>query len=247
MKRTLFLKVMNLVALLAVIIVNALAMLLPIGGQTTEEISAKYVNLFTPTGLTFSVWAVIYILLAIGLTMNILSKKDIHNDLTDNISYWFIVSCILNVVWIFMWHFNEVFLSTIIIIMLCITMYILLSKVNNHGIMYWAISIYTGWISVATIASLFVCGVSFGLNGTSTFSVVVAIIMIIAVGFLMGCITMKYSNIPFGLVSLWAVCGILIRHISFFDAKYPLVIAATVISIIVLVYSLIKARNFKMK
>lgn len=247
MKRTNLLKWLNLCSLLAVVVVNALAMLLPIGGQTTEEISNKYINLFTPTGLTFSVWAVIYLLLIIGFLQIILSKKETFNELTGKISYWFIISCLLNIVWIFMWHYNEVLLSTIIIILLCITMYTLLSKVENNGIMFWAISIYTGWISIATIASFFVCMVYMGVNGTSTLSMIIVAIVIIGVSILMGCISRKLSNLPFGLVSLWAIIGILIRHISYFNSQYILIIVASIIGIIFLVYSLIKVQCLRMK
>ncbi|MCK7487027.1 MAG: hypothetical protein MZU97_17105 [Bacillus subtilis] len=59
MKQTLATKALHLISallFLLMITVNALANILPIQGETTGAISDSYVNLFAPTGLTFSVW-----------------------------------------------------------------------------------------------------------------------------------------------------------------------------------------------
>jgi hypothetical protein len=44
--------------------VNAMATLLPINGVTPGQVSDSYPNLFAPTGLTFSIWGLIYLGLA---------------------------------------------------------------------------------------------------------------------------------------------------------------------------------------
>ena len=63
-KRSPALRIMIVASFLLMIAINALAMLLPINGQTTAEISDKYENLFAPAGVTFGIWSVIYTLLA---------------------------------------------------------------------------------------------------------------------------------------------------------------------------------------
>ena len=55
-------KALVLATYLAMITMNALANIVPIGGRTTGEVSENYTNLFAPTGLTFSIWGVIYLL-----------------------------------------------------------------------------------------------------------------------------------------------------------------------------------------
>ena len=47
--------IVNIVAFLGVLVVNYLAVNLPIGGMTTGALSDLYPNLFTPAGLTFSI------------------------------------------------------------------------------------------------------------------------------------------------------------------------------------------------
>ncbi len=51
---------LNFIGFLAVVLVNALAVILPINNRTTQELSDKYPNLFVPAGITFSVWGIIY-------------------------------------------------------------------------------------------------------------------------------------------------------------------------------------------
>ena len=51
-----FLSITNIVAFAGVLVVNYLANALPIGGNTTGALSDLYPNLFTPAGLTFSIW-----------------------------------------------------------------------------------------------------------------------------------------------------------------------------------------------
>ena len=65
----------NIVALIVVLTVNALANILPINGMNTGQISDMYPSLFTPAGFTFSIWSVLY-LLQIGFVIAQFSIKD---------------------------------------------------------------------------------------------------------------------------------------------------------------------------
>jgi hypothetical protein len=47
------------------VIVNYLAVALSLNNKTTGELSDQHPNLFVPPGFTFSIWGVIYLLLAI--------------------------------------------------------------------------------------------------------------------------------------------------------------------------------------
>jgi hypothetical protein len=78
MRQRFFLSILNLLGFLGTIIVNGLANALPINNRTTGELSDQYPNLFVPAGLTFSIWGLIYILLAIFVVYQliIVIKKD---------------------------------------------------------------------------------------------------------------------------------------------------------------------------
>ena len=53
-------QITNIVALVAVLVVNWLATSLPINGVTPGEISDSVPSLFTPAGYVFSIWGLIY-------------------------------------------------------------------------------------------------------------------------------------------------------------------------------------------
>ena len=51
----------NVVAYILTLIVNYLAVSLPLGGQTTAEIANRYPIYFLPANFTFGIWGVIYL------------------------------------------------------------------------------------------------------------------------------------------------------------------------------------------
>lgn len=62
--RGIWVKALVAVTFVTMVTVNALANILPINGIGTGAVSDSYPNLFAPAGLTFSVWGLIYLLLA---------------------------------------------------------------------------------------------------------------------------------------------------------------------------------------
>ena len=85
--------IVSAVAFIAMIMVNVLANLLPINGLDTKEASDLYPSLFTPAGITFSIWSVIYLSL---LCFMVVSWKRKSDALINELLPWFTVSCILN-------------------------------------------------------------------------------------------------------------------------------------------------------
>ena len=63
LNKKLILQTLNLIMLIVTVVINYLAALIPLGLGNTGEISDLYPNLFVPAGITFSIWAVIYLFL----------------------------------------------------------------------------------------------------------------------------------------------------------------------------------------
>ena len=60
-------KIITSLSYALMIVTNISANLIPINGVRTSEISDSYENLFTPAGFTFSIWGLIYFLLALHI------------------------------------------------------------------------------------------------------------------------------------------------------------------------------------
>ena len=222
----LLLAVLNSLGFLGTVIINALANILPINNKTTGELSDQYPNLFVPAGLTFSIWAVIYLLLAIFViyALIIAIKKDDQNSLfIEKIGLFFFVTSVLNMSWIFAWHYENVPLSLLVMFLLLaslIMIYIRLnigisdSKTSEKYLVHLPFSVYLGWITIATIANVTALLVdikwnTFGL-GEQFWTVVVVIVGIFITLFIL----FKRKDIFYCLVVDWALIGILIKRIS---------------------------------
>jgi len=204
-------RIVVLVTFLAMIAVNTLANTLPINGVTTGQISEFYPNLFTPAGLTFAIWGLIYALLG-GYTLYQLEvfqdkTNNIKNKLLDNIGILFSISSIANATWIFSWHYGLIPLSIILMLIILICLILINQEINTEKLSkkeYFFIrlpfSVYFGWITVATIANATVLLVSLEWRGFGLAEEIWAVI-IIFLGFIIGATTMlKNRDVAYGLV-----------------------------------------------
>ena len=229
----------NLFAYFAMVTVNILANALPLGGNTSAQVSDRYPSLFTPAGITFAIWGVIYAFLGIVLIRQLISKQPQNLAITDNLKGLFAVSCVLNIGWIFSWHFGFISGSTLMIFLLLISLSLITVLVKHDKLMYQAFGIYTAWITVASIASIFVQSAANGANLISASGEAFAMIAIVAAGAILSIITLLTKNWTFTAVGIWSFSGIIIRQLSQYNGKYILVTASAILMIIVLISTVI--------
>ena len=267
MKKLSSISILVLITYLAMIIVNALANALPINGMITGDISDSYPNLFAPTGITFIIWGVIYLLLAAhtAYQLGLFHKKDeeVKTALLKEVGTLFAISSLANVAWIFSWHYKNILLSTVFMLIILVSLALIYIRINKEQLtsrektfIRLPFSVYFGWITVATIANITTLlvdklGSPVNLLGISE---AVWTVVILLVGLLIGAATvLKNRDVPYGLVIVWAYIGILIKHLmnkplpDGFNSQYPAVIVTLIISLVVLVVTLVfsqlKAKN----
>lgn len=249
---TKIIRVLTLVAYMAMVVVNFLAMYLPLGGKSTGEVSDSYPNLFAPAGYAFSIWGLIYLLLAIYVIYQLKRGNDV---LLGKVNRIFILNALLNAAWIFAWHYDVIWLSVIIMIGLLISLITIADILRKstltereRRLVCLPFSVYFGWITVATIANITVFLVSLGWGGfglaDSFWTVVVLLI-----GALIGSWRMlKDKFISYGLVLIWAYGAILFKHVSItgFAGQYPSVIVTAALCIVAFI-GMILYISFKKK
>jgi len=206
--------ILVIVSLLAVITTNALANILPLNGQTTGEISNRLPVLFTPAGYVFSIWSLIYLLLifwVIGLWRNRFNKDALY----ERRSLLFIISCVFNIAWIFLWHYEYFLLTVVVMISLLLTLIILYrtySVQDNRLSSRLPISIYLGWISVATIANISYVLTVYEWSGWGLSDPLWAVIMMTIGAALALHIRFHHFDIAYPAVFIWAFIGIAVRN-----------------------------------
>lgn len=203
------------IAFLAIIAINALANILPINGQTTGEISNRLPVLFTPAGYVFSIWSVIYILLAIWIAGFWIRYKKEKELPSRAISLYFILSAAANITWLFLWHY-EYFACSIAAMLLYLGSLILLYlQYDNNERKFTErlpISVNMGWISVATITNISYVLTYYNWGGWGLSNELWAVIMLTVATALALHVRFHHSDIPFTLVFVWAFIGIAVKH-----------------------------------
>ncbi len=211
-------KLLNAAAFILVVVVNYLANALPINGKTTGMLSDQYANLFVPAGITFAIWGLIYLLL-LAFVVAQFFRKDNAAQLA--IGWLFALSCLLNVSWIFLWHYEQLVLSLIVMGWLLRTLFAINQELRhvNDNLARVTFGIYLGWICIATIANVTTVLVSISWNGFGL-SEVVWTIVLIAIGaaltiYLIG----RLRNPYLAMAVVWAFYGIVLKR----HDDYPMI------------------------
>lgn len=204
--RKISLQVIMYLAFFAMVAVNALANILPFNGMNTGEISNLYNVLFTPAGYVFSIWGVIYVAVFIWLIGLSLNKEPIRKISAS----LFILSCLLNGSWIFLWHYQFVGTSVVVIVALLVTLLMLYLYERGQKGFVLPFSIYLGWVTVATLANI-----SYYLvaeQQVSLTSQMVTASLFLLLGLAIGALMLRiYQDRMFNLVFIWAYIGIFFR------------------------------------
>ena len=238
MDRSLVDRAGNIVAYSITIVVNVLSNTLPINDQSVAEVSARYPSLFTPAGFTFSIWGVIYLALLVFVVWQALpGQRD--NPKIARLSPWFKVNCIANAAWLIAWHYDQLILSMLLMLLVLATLVqiyrILIAEIDaapfrEHLTLYLPFSIYTGWIVVATIANASILQSAFGLDAAGLDAVSWTLLKLALAGAVAATVLLKFRDVPFATVIAWSAYGI-----SVMQASTPAVSgAATTLSLLIL-------------
>jgi len=204
----------NIAAFVFVIAVNSLANGLPIGGQTTGEVSAKYSSLFTPAGFTFSIWGLIYLgLTAFVIYQSLPAQRD--NATLARIDLPFKLNCIANAIWIFAWHYDQLLLSLVLMIAILGTLIVIYRVVgemsgNTVGriLVSFPFRVYTGWITVALIANISAAQAGWGWNDLGLTAIQWTWFKLAMAGTIGATVVAQRRDPVYMLVIAWAAFGI---------------------------------------
>jgi hypothetical protein len=232
-------KIINLLLFAFMIVMNYLANALPLNGKTTGQLSDFYPNLFVPAGITFSIWGIIYLLIA---AFCVLQFSPSNKIVVEKIAWLFAASSLLNGLWILAWHYQKISLSVLIMFGLLALLAIINFKLKDesNGIIKATFGIYLGWICIATIANVtaLLVDVNWGALGLTEQSW--AIVMI-TVGLIVTTLVVLRLNNPFVAISVvWAFAGIAIKRQDDYRTIFIAAIVALIIAAIVVVFGFLK-------
>ncbi|MFZ0548528.1 MAG: tryptophan-rich sensory protein [Candidatus Promineifilaceae bacterium] len=231
---------MNILAFAAVLVVNFLSNALPINGKTAQEISDALPSYFTPAGYTFAIWGLVYLAL-LGFVIYQALPGQRQRPFQSKIGWLFVVSSVLNISWLFSWHYEVYPLSVVLMVALLVTLITIYQRLNigrpdpslptaEKLLVQGPFSLYLGWITVATIANIASFLVYLGWDGFGIAGPTWSAIMISAAVVIAGLLLINRRNLAYAGVLVWAFFGIRTNF-----ADIPLIANAALVAAVLVV------------
>ena len=215
MDRDLQRQVVNLVAFVVTVVINGMAVALPLNGLMTAEISDRFPVLITPANYVFSIWSVIYLLLA-GFTIWQALPRNRTDAHLRSIGYLPALAGALNALWIVLWHFEVFALTVPVMLGLLLTLIAIHVRLKGvraaGGPARWLVglpfSVYLGWITVATIANISQMLYWAGYRGEPLSDELWAVVILGAGVVIAAVMLLREADWAYALVIIWAYVGI---------------------------------------
>ena len=236
-------KHLPLIATIVVIGVNAAANIAPINGYSTGGLSDLNPTGFTPAGWVFSIWGLIYLgLVAFSLFQSFGSSADIKRG--EQIIALYALSAVANISWIFSWHYRQVELSFVVMLVLFGSLIAIYQKLRASHSAGWKetllvdapFRLYLGWITTAVIANLGAVFFSqkfypFGLQMDQW--AIVSVATALAIYVWTGVVT---RDAIFSSVFIWASLGIFYRPSGVTEPVRLVAITGTFITLVLVIW-----------
>jgi disulfide bond formation protein DsbB len=220
MNKNIVRQLVNVLLVVATLVVNALANIIPFNGKNTGAISDQFHVYFVPAGYVFAIWGLIYVgLIAFGVYQALPSQRD--NPRLRSVDGFFALASLANMVWLFLWHYEQ-FVATLAVMLVLlgslIGIYLRLGtgRTQVSTAETWLVglpfSIYLGWITVATIANVtevldYQKWKGFGLAPETWMLIVLGAVFVIAT-----LMNLTRRDVAYTLVILWALIGIVVKQ-----------------------------------
>jgi hypothetical protein len=252
-KKIRILAILNLLGFIISALVANLAQFKALGlPDTMTTVSARYETYFTPAGITFAIWGLIYISLFAFCIYHLVYAFSKHVDERVNqdvskIGYLFIVNTVATTAWVYAFLGNQLLLSVgcmLIQLYSLLQIQLKLDIFDSHrsfwtkALSQFPLSIYFAWICIATIANISVYLVSIAWGGGGLAPNLWAILLIGIATFISVFMVFVRKNIFFGLVVVWALYGILLKRQPDVSAASQTVATAALAALVLVLITL---------
>lgn len=217
-------QLLNIGALVLVLVLNGLSN----GGLVPErsigDVSDNFENLFTPAGITFAIWGLIYLALvafAIYQGRDLFRGSKIDPPFLRQIGPWFVISCLANSIWLFPWLYQRPALAMVLMLLLLLSLLVIYLQLEigvlpvsrtEKWLVHAPFSMYLGWITVATIANATIALQANEWTGWGLSEQTWSTVMVSAAGVIGFGIALLRADLIYGLVVIWALWGIIIAR-----------------------------------
>ncbi|HHP7245553.1 MAG TPA: tryptophan-rich sensory protein [Elainellaceae cyanobacterium] len=238
-------QIVTLVSIISTFAVNALSNVVPINGLTIGEISNLEFGgvMIIPANYAFAIWGLIYLgLFAFGAYQMRLAQRE--NPRLQRGGYWLAIACLIQIVWVFLFLNRSFWLSVVAMIGILLSLIryyvplgIGIEKVSRRDrwLIDVPISIYLGWISVATVVNVASALYSVNWTGWGISESAWTIIMLWVTTAIAAVIAIRRIDIPYTCVIIWAFVAIAVRQSDTIWIVVTAIATSVILALIVLV------------
>ncbi|HEU0245170.1 MAG TPA: tryptophan-rich sensory protein [Candidatus Limnocylindrales bacterium] len=242
-------QVVTVLTFLLTMTVNVAANALPMNGLRTAEISDRFHVYVIPAGYVFSIWGVIYLLLAAFTVWQALPRNR-SDEVLRSLGWLPALSGLLNSAWVVLFQYELFALTVPVMLALLLTLIAIHLRLWAHrdrvrGTAFWVVrvpfSVYLGWITVATIANIAQAGAALGIGSPGETSAIIASGVLLVGLAIASRFVYRFRDAAYGLVIVWAYVGIVVKEQD--TAIVALVAALGALLVAVLVVRAITLRH----
>lgn len=225
-------------ATLGTIAFNWLAASGSVNGVTPQQISDKYSTMITPAGYAFTIWSLIYLGM---MVFSIHQLMPLQIARLGRIRSLYIVSCVLNCLWLYFWHFEMIVVCMAVILGLWLVLLIILARISEfRGVaetwmLHAPFGVYFGWVTAAALVNFAVMLVYLGRMPDGNGGLILGSILLAAGAAASILIRIKFANFFFPLSIAWAATAIAIKNSE---------TAIVVVAALVVVWCLVTTGSF---
>lgn len=202
-------------SLCTVILLNITASFYSLNGHTTSEIINRLPLLFLPADYVLIICWLLYIMIFFWIFNFNKTCHEMSSAHQNRVTLLFVISCLLHIAWIFLWHFGF-FTGTVItkigLLVTLLIFYFTFPKRDNRMLGRAPFSLLTGWIFITTVSNISYLLMIHGWSGFGLSDPLWAVILLTASTAFALHFMYHHKDYVMNLVFVWAFIGIAVRN-----------------------------------
>jgi hypothetical protein len=204
------------------IVVNTLSNFFPLNGLNVGQLSNRLFSAvrIIPANYAFAIWGLIYLgLIALGVYQ--LQPSQQKTPALGRSGWLLVMASIAQIGWIYLFQARWFALSTLAmagILLPLMALYLQLDigkrrvSRQTQWLVQSPISLYLGWITVATVVNVAIALYSLNWNGWGISPELWATLMALIGGAIAVTVTIRHRDAVFAMTMVWALVAIALRH-----------------------------------
>lgn len=234
----------TLAAITIAFAVNIVSNIFPPNGITIGEVSNTLFRnvLLIPANYAFAIWGLIYLLLFVFGVYQVLPSQQQQPDLRK-IGYLIVIASLAQSIWVYLFLWRQFALSLVAMLFILLPLIAAYLKIeigvnSVSRIQKWCIhipiSIYLGWISVATIVNVACALYSQGWNGWGISAQIWTAILLLVAAVIAAVVIVQRQDIGYPGVTVWALIAIAVKNWDSFLLRTLALALAFILTLIML-------------